>query len=319
MADILFYSEEDDILHELAGLAATLAAQSGGRSCAVVLGEDKAATASLLASEGVSEVYLFKAPAAVRAHPDAASQALAEASRKHASAFLLVGSTKEGKVVAGRLAAALGASAASDCATVQCTGEELVVERPSYGGRVTTKVALSGKYVVACVKARAYPKATASGAAGKISEIAFNPMLTTTVIEVRERPSSSVDLTKAEKIVSVGRGLKKKEDIPLIQSLADAMGASVGCSRPLSADLGWLPEEAHIGLTGLEVKPKIYVAVGISGQLQHLAGVKEAGTIVAINTDKAAPIFANADYGIVGDLYQVIPELTHQLAALKHK
>jgi electron transfer flavoprotein alpha subunit len=113
--------------------------------------------------------------------------------------------------------------------------------------------------------------------------------------------------------------LKRKEDLPIIQNLADAMGASVGCSRPLSADLGWLPEEAHIGLTGLEVKPKVYVAVGISGQLQHLAGVKEAGTIVAINADKQAPIFANADYGIVGDLYQVIPELVRQLAALRHE
>jgi electron transfer flavoprotein alpha subunit len=319
MADVLFYSEEDDLLHELAGLATSVAAQAGGRSCAVVLGEDMAATASSLASEGVSEVYLFKAPAAVRAHPEAATQAMAEASAKHDSAFLLVGSTKEGKVVAGRLAATLGAPAASDCATIQLIGGDLVVERPSYGGRVTTKVALSGRYVVACVKARAYPRATPSGTAGKVSEIPFEPALTTSLIEVRERPASSVDLTKAEKIVSVGRGLKKKEDIPLIQSLADAMGASVGCSRPLSADLGWLPEEAHIGLTGIEVKPKVYVAIGISGQLQHLAGVKEAGTIVAINTDKAAPIFANADYGIVGDLYQIVPELVHQLTASKHK
>ena len=315
----MFYSEEDDLLHELAGLATGLAAQSGGRSCAVVLGEDKETTAFSLASEGVSEVYLFKAPAAIRAHPEAAAQALAEASAKHPSAFLLVGSTKEGKAVAGRLAAALGAPAASDCATLQFTGGELVVERPSYGGRVTMKVALSGKYVVVCVKARAYPRATPSGSPGKVSEIPFEPALTTAVIEVRERPASSVDLTKAEKIVSVGRGLKRKEDLPIIQSLADAMGASVGCSRPLSADLGWLPEEAHIGLTGLEVKPKVYVAVGISGQLQHLAGVKEAGTIVAINADKQAPIFAKADYGIVGDLYQVIPELVRQLAAFRHK
>ncbi|MGA1976185.1 MAG: hypothetical protein ABSG92_11185 [Conexivisphaerales archaeon] len=143
MADVLFYSEEDDLLHELAGLATSVAAQAGGRSCAVVLGEDMAATASSLASEGVSEVYLFKAPAAVRAHPEAATQAMAEASAKHDSAFLLVGSTKEGKVVAGRLAATLGAPAASDCATIQLIGGDLVVERPSYGGRVTTKVALS--------------------------------------------------------------------------------------------------------------------------------------------------------------------------------
>ncbi len=317
MADIVFYSEDDDLLHELAGLSSTLAAQAGGGSFGVVMGDDKAGTASSLASEGVSEVYLYRAPATLRDYPEASAQAVAQVAAAHPSAYVLVGSTKDGKVVAGRLAAMLGASAASDCSSVQLSGMDLIVERPSYGGRVRTRAALSGKYVVACVKARAYPKAIPSGAAGKVIESSISPVLTTSMIEVRERPVSSMDLTRAEKIVSVGRGLKKKEDLQMISGLADAMGASVGCSRPLSADLGWLPEEAHIGLTGLEVKPKLYVAVGISGQLQHLAGVKEAGTIVAVNTDKGAPIFANADYGIVGDLYQVVPEMQRQLVATR--
>jgi electron transfer flavoprotein alpha subunit len=105
----------------------------------------------------------------------------------------------------------------------------------------------------------------------------------------------------------------------MIEGLADAMAASVGCTRPLSSDLGWFPEEAHIGLTGVEVRPKLYIAVGISGQLQHLAGVKEAGTIVAVNIDRSAPIFSSCDYGIVGDLYQVIPELVRQVSALKNR
>ena len=319
MTDVLFYSEDDDIMHELAGLAKGLAAEAGGGSFAVVLGEDKAATASALASEGLTGVYFFRNPAGIREYPEAVVQALGEVSIKHPVAFFLVGSTKDGKVVGGRLAARLDAPAASDCATVQYSDGGLVVERPSFGGRVSTKASLSGKRVVACVKARAYPRAMAVGSAGRLTEVTFSPVLTTTLVEVRERPASTVDLTKAERIVSVGRGLKKKEDIPLIQSLADAMGASVGCSRPLSADLEWLPEDAHIGLTGIEVKPKMYVAIGISGQFQHLAGVKEAGTIVAINTDKAAPIFANADYGIVGDLYQVVPELVRQLSTLKRK
>jgi len=300
-------------------LAAELASKAGGRSCAVLVGDDKVAVASTVAAEGASEVYLFRAPPSTREYPEAAAQALAMLSSDHPTAIVLVGSTKDGKVVAGRLSAALGAPAASDCASLQLSGSELIVERPSYGGRVRTKVALAGKYVVACVKARAYPRATPSEVTGKVTEVQFSPALTTTLVEVKERPISSLDLTKAEKIVSVGRGLKRKEDVPIIQGLAEILGASVGCSRPLSADLGWLPEEAHIGLTGVEVKPKLYVAVGISGQLQHLAGVKEAGTIVAINTDKAAPIFANADYGIVGDLYQVVPEIVRQLAALKKK
>ncbi|HVP22882.1 MAG TPA: electron transfer flavoprotein subunit alpha/FixB family protein [Conexivisphaerales archaeon] len=319
MVDVLFYSEDDELLHELTGLATALAAQAGGRSFAVVLGDDKVATASSVAWEGASEVYLFRAPAVARDHPEAAAQALAQATADHSTAILLVGSTKDGKVVAGRLAAALGAPAASDCASVQLQGEELVVERPSYGGRVKTRAALSGRYVVACVKPRAYPRAARSATAGKVTEVEFSPTLLTSIVEVKERPSSNLDLTRAERIVSVGRGLKKKEDLLMIQGLADIMGASVGCSRPLSADLGWLPEEAHIGLTGIEVRPKIYLAIGISGQLQHMAGVKEAGTIVAINTDKGAPIFANCDYGMVGDLYQVVPELKRQLAALKNK
>jgi electron transfer flavoprotein alpha subunit len=319
MTDILFYSEDDDLLHELAGLASRLAAQAGGRSCGVMIGEDRAALASSLALEGASEVYLLKGPPGTKDQPEAAAQALAQASAKHSAAFVLVGSTKDGKVVAGRLAAALGAPAASDCASIQLLGQELIVERPSYGGRVRTRAALSGRYVVVCVKAKAYQRAVPAGSAGRVTEIQFSPEVTTSLVEVKERPPSNLDLTRAEKIVSVGRGLKKKEDLPVVQGLAEILGASVGCSRPLSADLGWLPEEAHIGLTGIEVKPKLYVAVGISGQLQHLAGVKEAGTIVAINTDKAAPIFANADYGIVGDLYQIIPEMMRQLSALKSK
>ncbi len=319
MTDVLFYSEDDDLVHELAGLASGLAAQASGNSYAVLVGEDKASMVASVATEGVSEVYLYKTPPSARDYPEAAAQALAEASSRHPLSYILVGSTKDGKVVAGRLAAFLGAPAASDCDSIQLSGAELIVERPSYGGRVRTRAGLAGKHVVICVKARAYPRAAPSGGSCKVTEVQFSPSLATSIVEVKERPASSVDLTRAEKIVSVGRGLKKKEDVPIIQGLADAMGASVGCSRPMSADLGWLPEEAHIGLTGIEVRPKLYVAVGISGQLQHLAGVKEAGTIVAINTDKAAPIFANADYGIVGDLYQVVPEMARQLTALKNK
>jgi electron transfer flavoprotein alpha subunit len=319
MSDILFYSEDDELLHELASLAGELAAQAGGGSYGVVIGNDKPAVASALAAERAAGVYLIRAPPEIRNYPEAAAQALEELAAKHPTAFFLVGSTKDGKVVAGRLAARLGCSAASDCATVTFSEGALVVERPAYGGRVKAKISLSGRHAVVGVKARAYPRAVPSGGPAVVSDVQLAPALESTLVEVRERPSSSVDLTKAEKIVSVGRGLKKKEDLPMIQGLADVIGASVGCSRPLSADLGWLPEEAHIGLTGIEVKPKAYFAIGISGQLQHLAGVKEAGIMIAVNTDKGAPIFANSDFGIVGDLYQVVPELTRQLAALKNK
>ena len=317
--DVLFYSEDDDILAELATPAAAVAGASGGKSCAVVFGEDKRGVASDVATLGVGQVYLVRADGSLRQYPEAVSEALAELVARHASAVVLIGSTKNGKEVAGRLAVKVDAAAATECSSVSTTEQGILIERLAYSGRVSTRVSLKGKFVIACVKARSYHR-PAESAAASVMEVGFSPSeIKVKVIETREKAASAVDLTKAEKIVSVGRGMKKKDDLATIQGLADSLGAAVGCSRPLSADLGWLPEEAHIGLTGVQVKPKLYVAVGISGQLQHLAGVKDAGTIVAINTDKGAPIFANADYGIVGDLYQVVPELTRQLNALKHK
>jgi electron transfer flavoprotein alpha subunit len=128
-------------------------------------------------------------------------------------------------------------------------------------------------------------------------------------VNAKAKEAANVDLKAAKIIVSAGRGVKKKEDLKMIENLAKALGGSMGCSRPLSSDLGWLPEEYHIGLTGVNVKPDLYIAVGISGQLQHVAGIKDSRIIAAINTDKEAPIFQAADYGIVGDLYQVVPAL----------
>ena len=129
--------------------------------------------------------------------------------------------------------------------------------------------------------------------------------------------TDGVNVEEAEIIVSCGRGLKNKEDIKIIQELADTLkGRTVGCSRPIAADMKWLSEDHWIGLSGHKVKPKLYIAAGISGQIQHIAGMRESGVIVAINKDKDALIFKSADYGIVGDLYEVLPKLTN---AIKEK
>ncbi|RLF34618.1 MAG: electron transfer flavoprotein subunit alpha/FixB family protein, partial [Thermoplasmata archaeon] len=137
------------------------------------------------------------------------------------------------------------------------------------------------------------------------------------ILDVQEMRSEGVNVEDAEIIVSCGRGFRKKEDIKLVEELAEVLkGKTVGCSRPIAADLKWLSEDHWIGLSGHKVKPKLYIACGISGQIQHIAGMRDSGTVVAINKDPEALIFKSADYGIVGDLYEVLPKLTN---AIKEK
>jgi len=166
------------------------------------------------------------------------------------------------------------------------------------------------------VRIGAYPSQTAAGA--RIQEFEAGDVPTRIkILRATKKESGRIDLRKAKTVVSVGRGIKKKEDLAMVEGLAKSMGAALGCSRPLSSDLGWLPEECHIGLTGISVSPELYLAIGISGQLQHVAGIKDSKVIAAINSDKDAPIFQAADYGIVGDLYQLVPAIQRALAAKK--
>ena len=132
----------------------------------------------------------------------------------------------------------------------------------------------------------------------------------TQVLKIKDKISQMLRIEEADIIVSAGRGLKKKEDLKLIASLAKVLGGAVGCSRSVAADLKWLPEEHWVGLSGHKVKPKLYIAIGISGQVQHIAGIRDSKTIIAINNDPNAPIFKACDYGIVGDLYEIVPALT---------
>jgi electron transfer flavoprotein alpha subunit len=315
--DVIAYSEEDDVLLELVGLANDLAGHTGGKSFAMLMAGGVADPGEF-GSFVTGGIYVVKGVPATQSLQEAAPYMLSEVARRHESAIVLLGSTRNEKVTAGRLAAKLDATVATECSSVAYEEGRLNVKRLSFSGRAETSITLSGRYVIVCMKPRSHQKAERSTERAQVTQLEVPvPETPVRVVEVKDKPASSIDLTKAEKIVSVGRGLKKKEDLSIIQDLAEALGASVGCSRPLSADLEWLPEEAHIGLTGVQVKPKLYLAVGISGQLQHLAGVKDAGTIVAINLDKSAPIFGSCDYGIVGDLYQVVPEVVRQLRALR--
>jgi len=245
--------------------------------------------------------------------PEFIAEAISRAARQSNPAVILVGGTKNGREVSARLSSRLSRGCLSDVSKLSSDGKSLFGERGEYAGKVQTKVATSLP-CLATVKVGAYVPSAGKG--GDAAEVQVGDIqVKAKTLSVNKKPAAAVDLKAAKVIVSAGRGVKKKEDLAMIESLAKSLGGTLGCSRPLSSDLGWLPEDYHIGLTGLNVKPDLYLAVGISGQLQHVAGIKDSKVIAAINTDKEAPIFQAADYGIVGDLYQVVPALEKALAS----
>jgi len=162
------------------------------------------------------------------------------------------------------------------------------------------------------------PAAPQEGREGTIRELPAAPPSPVTVVSRTAKVRESVDITEAKIVVCVGRGVEKKEDVELVRELARVLGGEVGCSRPVAEELHWLPEEVYLGISGKKVKPDLYVGVGISGQIQHVTGIRDSKVIFAINKDENAPIFEAADYGIVGDLYKVVPKLIQELkSALK--
>jgi len=300
------FSEAPEASREVAAAAKALAEAAGGVYTVVGLDGD--------GQELVGEAKLvLKSTLPLAGSPEAAAEALARAAKEEVPDVILVGSTKDGKEVASRLAVKLGRTCISDVFGLTLAEGKLRGKRNAFAGKLMADMA-APLPCVASVKTGIYtglPGSTVEAAVKDVGEV----KLKTRVIERREKTRGTVDLKSAKLIVSAGRGVKKKDDLTLVGDLAAKLGGAVGCSRPLSSDMGWLPEEHHIGLTGVTVHPDLYIAVGISGQLQHVAGIKDSKVIAAINTDKSAPIFEASDYGIVGDLYDVIPALLKELEA----
>jgi electron transfer flavoprotein alpha subunit len=298
------FSETPELANEVAAAAGGLASSAGGGFTVVSLD----GTGSALAGD---DKLVLNASSTLADSPDLAAEALARAARESNPDVVLIGSSRNGKEIAARLALKLGLPCVSDLFGLSVAGGALRGRRNVFAGKLLAEVA-EPLPCVATVKVGSYPSLPASSAKALEKEMGdFKSM--TRVIERREKKRGTVDLRNAKLIVSAGRGVKKKEDLALISDLADMLGGAVGCSRPLSSDMGWLPEEHHIGLTGVSVHPDLYLAVGISGQLQHVAGIKDSKVIAAINSDKSAPIFEAADYGVVGDLYLVLPAMIKEL------
>jgi electron transfer flavoprotein alpha subunit len=225
--------------------------------------------------------------------------------------LLLVRASKRGRLIAGRLAALLGTAVLSDVKEFIPQESELAARHMLYGGGAVRTEKACGATSIAVLGSGAFQPAVADPSRkGTVTTVDFiAPACPVKLLERRIKTVSSVNLSAAKIVVGVGRGLAKQEDLNLVEGLAKALGAEVACSRPIAEGVNWLPRERYLGVSGAVIKPDLYLALGISGQVQHMVGVNDAKMIVAINKDKMAPIFAQSDYGIVGDLYKVIPLL----------
>jgi electron transfer flavoprotein alpha subunit len=277
----------------------------------VLVWSDDAKIASELAAKGATFGTVQAFDPAGLPDQDSATLALglADAAKKAGASLVLVGATKKGKDVGPRAAAHLDWPFASECQAI-ANANGWTVERMVLSGNSKATYTM-GTNAVCTVMGKTFEGAgspTGSVAAAGV------PASKVKVVGRKEEKHSDFDLGSAPVVVGVGRGFKQQADLKLAEELAKVFpGGAVGCSRPIAADLKWLGEEHWIGLSGHAIKPKAYIACGVSGQIQHIAGIRGSKLIVAINTNKDAPIFGVADYGIVGDLYQVVPKLVQLL------
>jgi electron transfer flavoprotein alpha subunit len=228
------------------------------------------------------------------------------------ASILLVGGTLRGKHVASYVAAKLNAGMTTDAKALRIEGGKLLATRVLYAGLAVCEEEVTLP-AVATIRARTFLAPQAAATAGVIETASVESDARVTVEEVTSTSDEGIDITAANKLVAVGRGFRKKEDLKLAEDLGSALHAELACTRGVAEDEHWLPIERYIGISGQTVKPELYLAVGLSGQVQHMVGCRESKVIVAVNNDERSPIFEAADYGIVGDLYEVLPLLTAAL------
>jgi electron transfer flavoprotein alpha subunit len=294
---------------ELVGAALGLKEQAGGRVAVALIGAAAASFADAVAAPGVDEVLIVAAPGEdFEAHVHAtAVEALVEQERP---ALVLAGQTVDSLGFAPAVAARLGLGFASDVTALGWSDGPLAT-RGGYGGKIELELDFPGKATtLLMLRAGAFEAAQGSGGAPvRAVEVAAEPR--TEQLGFREVEAVDVDITKAEFLLSVGRGIEDKDALPQFEKLAESMGATLSVSRPL-VDAGWVSNARQVGQSGKTVKPKVYLALGISGAVQHLAGMQNADTIIAVNSDPEAPIFRVAHYGAVADLFDVADELSQQ-------
>ena len=317
---VLVFAEQVDgsfrkIAYEAVSEGRRLADTLGETVTAVVLGSGVAGIAGELRKYGADKILVGDDPVLADYTTDAYTNVLFDIVKDNDPRMFLLGASTQGKDLSGRLATRLEVGLAMDCIVLKLDGEKIIATRPVYGGKLLAEVALEGTPQVAAIRPNVM-EIVEVAEAGNWESISINTgVVKTRVVDKKLETASRVDLTEADVIVSGGRGMAGP-DFSVLEELAGVLGGTVGASRS-AVDEGWRPHSDQVGQTGKVVSPNLYIACGISGAIQHLAGMGSSKYIVAINKDPDAPIFKKADYGVVEDLFRAVPAITAELKNLK--
>ena len=303
------------VSNEAASVAANLGKDLGHDVEAVVVGGD-INDLNDISKYGISKIVHLKNSDLTNYSSSGYSEAISNYAKEAGAVCLIIGNTALGNDLAPRLAVKLNSACLMDCINLQVESNEIVATRPVYGGKANLKAKLTSEIKVFTIRPNVFKANLVDNGTPSIEtkEIS-SPNLKARVVSFK-KSEGKLDVAEADIIVSGGRGMKGPENFHLIEELADSLGAAVGASRAV-VDAGWRPHREQVGQTGKTVSPSLYVACGISGAIQHLAGMSSSKYIVAINKDKDAPIFSVADYGIAGDVFEILPVLTEEIKKVR--
>jgi electron transfer flavoprotein alpha subunit len=316
---ILAIAEQTDgqfrkVTYEALSEGKKIASANSFELAAVVLGSDIADAAEALKQYGADRIIIADDPGLADYSSEAYGDVISGLIEKESPELVLFGATVQGKELSASLAARCDAALATDCIAISWENGVATATRPMYGGKVLADVALNGSPKMVSVRPNAMAVVMSEGA-GAVETIEAALADPSVKLVEKHMETGKIDLTEADVIVSGGRGMGGA-DYTVIEALADALGGAVGASRA-SVDEGWRPHADQVGQTGKVVSPSLYIACGISGAIQHLAGMSSSKVIVAINKDPEAPIFLKSDYGVVGDLFELVPAITEEVGKLK--
>ena len=308
---IIVFSEEENLCYELLAAARPIANKLNLQVGVICLKQANKEPSEYI-YYGADIVYNIQDFDLKQVNPDQYVQLILSVINQVNPEVILIGGSKIGKEITPRVATRLNVSSVSDCLSLNIDEENKILSsRMIYGGNSNIILTSVKKPFIGSLKTKVFEKiAKDNSRKGEVVE--FKAQIEESKVKIVERIDSQkgdVNIRNSQIIVSIGRGLKKQEDLDIIKELSNLLGGTIGGSRPIVEDFKWLPKERQVGLSGETVKPNLYVAVGISGQIHHIVGMKDSRVIVAVNSDEGAPIFEACDYGVVGDLYQVIPEL----------